>query len=267
MNKFSFAGAVGIFIAFVVLWAVFGSWGTIQAGHRGVVLDLGRVTGEIKPEGFYMKMPYVTSVIPMDVRVQKEEVETQAASKDLQTVNARVSLNLSVLPDKCAWLYQTIGKDYLTTIVSPSMQESIKAEIAKYTAEELITKREAVRKGIAELLSAKLSPIGIRTEAVNIVNFEFSRSFNEAIEAKVTAEQSALAAKNKLAQVQYEADQSVAKAKGEAEAITIQSKAIQEQGGAAYIQLKAIEKWDGKLPLYNTPNAPLPFVPVPTGAQ
>ena len=97
-------------------------------------------------------------------------------------------------------------------------------------------------------MATKLTPIGIKTEAVNIVNFEFSEVFNQAIEAKVTAEQNALAAKNKLEQVKYEADQNVTKADGEAKAIAIQAEAIEAQGGAAYIQLKALEKWDGKLP-------------------
>ena len=94
----------------------------------------------------------------------------------------------------------------------------------------------------------------------SIVNFNFSESFNTAIEAKVTAEQNALAAKNKLEQSKYEADQRIATAKGEAEAIKIQAQAIQTQGGAAYINLKAIEKWNGLLPVYMMGNSPVPFI-------
>lgn len=83
---------------------------------------------------------------------------------------------------------------------------------------------------------------------MNITNFQFSDTFNTAIEAKVTAEQNALAAKNKLDQVKFEADQRVAQAQGEAEAIKIQAQAIQAQGGAEYVKLQWISKWDGKLP-------------------
>ena len=108
-------------------------------------------------------------------------------------------------------------------------------------------------------MSSKLTPLGIKTEAVNIVNFDFSPSFNQAIEAKVTAEQNALAAKNKLEQIKYEADQNVARSEGEAKAIAIQAQAIQVQGGAAYIQLKALEKWDGKLPTIMGAGA-VPFI-------
>ncbi len=261
------SGVIALFILIVVAIVALGSWGIVPAGSRGVVLDLGRVTGEIKSEGFYMKVPFVVSVVNMDVRVQKEQVQTQAASKDLQTVSTTVSLNLSLEPDKAASIYQNIGRDYLNVIVAPSLQESIKAVVAKFTAEALITDREVVRQGIAQLISEKLSRIGLRTDAVNIVNFDFSRSFNEAIEAKVTAEQNALAARNKLEQTKYEAEQRITTAEGEAKAISIQAQAIQAQGGLAYLQLKAVEKWDGKLPVYNTSGAPMPFIPVPTSAR
>ena len=256
----AFGGLVAFFFVMIAMVLVFGSWGTISAGHRGVVLDMGRVTGEIKGEGFYTKTPWFQSVVEMDVRVQKEQVQTQAASSDLQIVTTAVSLNLSLDPMKCASVYQSIGEGYLDKIVAPSMQEAVKAVIAQYTAEQLVTKREVVREGIAQLIAEKLSAVGIKTEAVNIVNFDFSRSFNEAIEAKVTAEQSAKAAKNKLEQIKYEAEQRIATAEGEAKAIAIQSQAIQQNGGAAYIQLKALERWDGKLPVYNTAGAPMPFV-------
>jgi regulator of protease activity HflC (stomatin/prohibitin superfamily) len=244
--------AIGLVIAF-------GSWGTIDAGNVGVVLHMGATTGEMKQPGFYTKMPWAVHVVEMNVQIQKEQVETEAASRDLQTVQATIALNLSLNPSSAATIYQDVGIGYMDKIVAPAMQESIKSVIAQYTAEELISKREAVRDGIASLLATKLTPQGIKTEAVNIVNFTFSPSFNQAIEAKVTAEQNALAAKNKLEQIKYEADQSVAKAEGEAKAIAIQAQAIQAQGGAAYIQLKALEKWDGRLPQIMGTGA-MPFV-------
>ncbi len=136
----------------------------------------------------------------------------------------------------------------------------MKANTAKYTAEQLITKREDVRAGIIALLTDKMKPFGVTVDAVNITNFDFSPQFNTAIEAKVTAEQNALAAKNKLDQVQYEAQQRVAQADGEAKAIAIQAQAINSQGGASYVQLKAIEKWDGKLPTQFIPGQSVPFL-------
>jgi len=254
---------VGGICAFIVLLIgfviAFGSWGTIDAGNVGVVLRMGAVTGEMKPAGFYTKTPWITHVVEMNVQVQKEQVETQSVSKDLQKVKAVVALNLSLKPSSATSIYQEVGVDYVAKVVAPAMQESIKAVMAQYTAEELIAKREMVRDGIVTLLASKLTPLGINSEALNIVNFDFSPEFNQAIEAKVTAEQNALAAKNKLEQIKYEADQRVAQADGEAKAITIQAAAVQAQGGAAYIQLRALEKWDGKLPQI-VGSGPIPFI-------
>lgn len=240
------AAGITFIAAVIVLIMVFGSWGTINAGHRGVVTRMGAVTGEIKGEGFYTKTPWMESVLEMDVRTQKEQIETEGASKDLQSVHATVALNLSVEPSKCAQIYQTIGRDYLDKVVAPAMQEGIKAILAQYTAEELISKREVVREAVSKLLSEKLTPLGVRTEALNIVNFNFSESFNRAIEAKVTAEQNALAARNLLAQKEFEAQQVVATAKGKAEAMGIESLALAKN--PQVLQLRALEKWDGVLP-------------------
>jgi regulator of protease activity HflC (stomatin/prohibitin superfamily) len=241
---------IGISCAFVgivaLLVVIFCSWGTIDAGHRGVVLSMGKVTGEIKGEGFYTKIPWIVSVVEADIRMQKEQVETEGASKDLQTVKADIALNLSIEPSKCADLYQSIGRDYLDKFVAPSMQESIKAVLAQFTAEELISKRECVRESMGNLLSSKLAPVGIKTSALNIVDLDFSPSFNSAIEAKVTAEQNALAAKNLLAQKEFEAQQLIATAKGKAEAMQIESAALAKN--PQVLQLRALEKWNGVLP-------------------
>lgn len=238
---FAFFGLVATLILF------FSTWGTIEAGNRGVVLSMGAVTGEIKGEGMYGKLPFFTDVIQMDVRQKKEQVQTSGASKDLQVVDVVVALNLSLNPDKAAKVYQEIGVNYLDVVVSPALQEAIKAGIAQYTAEELISKREIVREKISRLVAQKLNPIGIRTEALNIVNFNFSRSFNEAIENKVTAEQNALASKNQLEQKKYEAEQAIVTAKGEAEALRVRSIAIAQS--PQVLQLEAIKKWNGVLPV------------------
>lgn len=232
----------------------FGSWGTVEAGHRGVVTRMGAVTGEIKGEGFYTKIPWTEHITEMNVRTQKEQVSTEGASKDLQSVETTVALNLSLSPGSCATVYQTIGLDYLDKVVAPTMQEGIKAVLAQYTAEELISKRELVREGIAKLISEKLTPMGIKTEALNIVNFNFSKSFNQAIENKVTAEQNALAARNLLAQKEFEAQQVVATAKGKAEAMSIESLALAKN--PQVLQLRALEKWDGVLPRVTSNNVP-----------
>lgn len=254
-------GIVASFIAAIVLLVlIFGSWVTIDAGNRGVVLRMGAVTGEIMGEGFNSKAPFVTEVVEMEVRLQKEQVETEGASKDLQTVKAEIAANIRVSPDKVAELYQKVGLEYRARVVDPSMQESIKAVLAVYTAEELITKREKAREDIEVLLATKLTEHGIILEAINIVDFDFSKSFNDSIEAKVTAEQNALAAKNKLEQVKYEAQQRFAEAEGKAKSMQIESEAIAKN--PQILQLRALEKWNGVLPSVIAGNESIPMISI-----
>lgn len=234
-------------------------FGTVGAGERGVMLNFGAVSGEELGEGLYFRIPIYQKVVKMDVKVQKDEVVADAASKDLQTVNSTIALNYHLDPTRVAEIYQEVGKEYNARIIAPAIQESVKAITAKFTAEQLITERPIVRDEIKSLLREKVSDRGIVVDDFNIVNFDFSQSFNEAIEGKVTAEQDALAAKNKLEQVKFEAQQKIEEAKGKAEAIRIEAQALQTN--PALIQLRAIEKWDGSVPTY-WGDTPLPFVNV-----
>jgi len=235
-------------IAFVALIAIIIllPFGTINAGERGVRLRFGAVSGDIVGEGLYFRIPLIESVVPVDVKILKEQVDSTAASKDLQTVNTTVAVNFHLEPEKVTQIYKEIGTDYKSRLIDPALQEAVKASTAKYTAEELITKRELVRDDIKSHLIDKLNPRGILVDDFNIVNFDFSQAFNEAIEAKVTAEQSALAAKNKLEQIKFEAEQNIAEARGKAEALRVESEAL--KSNPQIIQLRAIEKWDGVLP-------------------
>lgn len=247
-------------IGLVVLVSLFGSFGTVAAGNVGVKTTFGKVVGTLQP-GLYFKLPFIQNVEVMDIQTQKEEVKAvKAASQNLQTVAANVAINYHLDGSKAAEIYQNIGVNYAARVIDPAIQESVKANTAKYTAEQLITQRETVRQGIIELLTTKMHQFGIGVDAVNITNFNFSGEFTKAIETKVTAVQNAEASKNKLAQVQYEAEQRIAQAKGEAEAIRIQSQAIESQGGQNYVQLQAITKWDGHLPTQMIPGSTVPFL-------
>lgn len=214
---------------------------------------------EIVDEGMYFTNPFTTNVVEFEVRTKKLEVQAASASKDLQNVSAQVAVNYSLDPAKLLDLVRTVGNEYESRVLLPSCIEAVKAATAKFTAEELITKRDQVRDEIQKKLGERIAAYGIRMDGINITNFEFSPSFNAAIEAKVKAEQEALTSKNQLARIEYEGQQRVVtakadkeaaiyKAQGQAEAIRIQSEAIQKNGGAEYVKLKYIEKWNGQLP-------------------
>ena len=240
---------IGILIVIGIV-GISGSFYTVDAGKRAFTVTFGAVNSTVYKDGLHFKAPFISDVIKFDVQTQRLDAESAASSKDLQTVSSQISLNYAINQDKVVDLYKQIGvkSDIENKIIRPAIQEVMKSTTAKYTAEELITKRSNVSNDAVESLKAKVSSLGITILNLNIINFEFSKQFNEAIEAKVTAEQDALAQKNKLDQVKYEAQQQIESAKAEAEKIRIQAEAITKQGWDEYVKLQWIAKWDGKLP-------------------
>ncbi len=241
----------------LVLALMLNPFGTVGAGERGILLRFNAVTGTIYNEGLYFRWPLIETVVKMDIKVQKNQVEATAASKDLQTVHSDVAFNFHINPSRVASIYQEVGIDYNQRIIAPTLQEAVKASTAQFTAEELITKRELVREQAKTALREKLQTRGIMVDEFNIVNFAFSTTFNSAIEAKVTAEQSALAARNKLEQIKFEADQRIAEARGKAEAMRIESEAL--RSNPQILELRTLEKWDGVLPQV-TGGGGVPFI-------
>lgn len=231
----------------------------INAGHRGVVMNFGAVQDIVLEEGLHWRTPIVQRVKSMDVQTQKLEVITLAYSKDIQTVESEIVLNYSLKPDLVNKLYQEVGNDYEMRLIDPAIQESVKSATAKFTAQELIEQRAAVRDEIKAQLFERLSNYFVVTE-FSITDFAFSDEYERAVEAKQVAQQSALKAENDLQRVKKEAEQRVAQAMAEAEAIKIQAQAITQQGGRDYVNLKAVEKWDGALPTQMIPEATMPFI-------
>ena len=260
----------------ILLIFLFGSFYVVSAGERAILITFGSPSAEARTEGLHMKIPMVQNVHVVDIKTQvasfdnekgKGDVTEQsslfAASKDLQDVQIATVVNYHVEPAKVVEIYKTFGKQpfYEANIIEPIIRETVKATASKYTAEELVTKRLEFQTEVERSLSEKLAPKYAMLEKVNIVNFEFSPSFTQAIEAKVTAEQNALAAKNKLEQVKFEAEQRIASAQGEAEALRLQKEQVSPELIAlrqVQVQQSAIDKWNGILPQV-TGNA-IPFI-------
>ena len=252
MKKFILVSTLLVsFILFLILNPIV----IISAGQMGVITRMGAVQDEILNEGIHWVTPVIKNVIKFNVKTQKVEKESSAASKDLQIVTSNIALNYHLEPNKINKLYQEIGKNYEEVVIIPAIEEFVKKTTAKYTAEELITKRSEVKDDLKNSLGENLSKRHIYIDDVFITNFQFSESFDVAIEAKVTAEQKALEAKNKLEQVKFEAEQRITQATAEAESIRIQAQAITQQGGKDYVNLKWIEAWGNggaKVPTYLT---------------
>ncbi len=225
---------IGITVGIIIILAgiIFSSFTTVPAGHRGVVIRFGAVTGRVLDEGLQTKVPFFDSVVKMSVQTQKYEADAVSASGDLQDVNTTIALNWHLDPSMAADVYRDIGLDFIERLAAPAIQETVKQVTAKYIAEDLILRRDEVKGAITVNLSERLLTRGIVTETVSITNFRFSDTFTAAIEAKVSAEQAVLEAKNKLERVKVEAQQREEEARGEANA-----RIAKAEGEAEYIRI------------------------------
>ena len=253
----------------VILIFVFKPWVQVGAGQRGIVQNFGAVQDKVLSEGIHFKIPIVQTVILMDVKIQKVLTDAASSSSDLQDVDMSVALNYHIIPDQANLVYQTIGIEFKERIIDPAIQEVMKAVSARYTAEELITKRPAVSTEMKDALTARLITSNIAVDAFSIINFSFSQTFTDAIEAKQTAEQNALKAKRDLDRIKVEAEQTIAAATAEAEALRLQKMNISPdliELRKIEANLKAIEKWNGILPEVTGAGA-IPFIGVGEAAK
>jgi regulator of protease activity HflC (stomatin/prohibitin superfamily) len=258
--KMVVVGILG-FLGFMLLMS---SYFVVDAGERGVILRFGAVN-RVVSEGLHFKAPFIEDIVRMTVRVQKTTTKTEAASQDMQIVQTTMVLNYSLQPDKVGETYKTLGlnQDVSEKIINPGIEESFKAAAARYTAEELISKREALKTQVRNYLRDRLAPFGIMVVELSITDFQFSSEFNKAIESKQTAEQHALRAKRDLDRIRVEAQQKIATAQAEAESLRLQRQVISPdliKLRQIEAQMKAIEKWDGKLP--NVTGGAVPFIQV-----
>lgn len=253
---------IAILIAALILISWLNPFVVINAGHRGVITTFGKVNPDVLEEGLHFRIPVMQQVAEINVQIQKGEGDGDAASRDLQQVHAKIALNYHLIPDRVAETYQAIGdlNSVGDRIIIPAVQEATKATTAKYTAEELISKRPEVRDQISQFMRDRLLRHGIQIDEFSIVNFRFSESFNQAIEAKTTAEQLKLKAERDLERIRVEAEQKIASAKAEAESLRLQKQEITPD----LLKLReienqrvALEKWDGRLPQVTGGSVPL----------
>jgi regulator of protease activity HflC (stomatin/prohibitin superfamily) len=241
-------------VALAILAVVALSMSVVPAGHRGVLTTLGKPSDQVHEEGVHWSFPMIQRMHLMDVRLATNEGQGDAASKDLQSVQVKVILNYHLDPAKVAVVFREIAPntdEVAARVIDPARPEAVKAVTARFTAEELITRRTEVRDQIAAMLREKMGRHGLVLDEFAIVNFAFSQSFSSAIEAKVRAEQEKLKADRDLQRIQVEAEQRIAGARAEAEGLRLQRQEITP----LLLELRkvenarqAISKWNGQLP-------------------
>jgi regulator of protease activity HflC (stomatin/prohibitin superfamily) len=219
----------------------------IGAGERGVLMEFGQVKSTPLEEGLHFIIPILNTVEKLNVRVQKQEIASEASSKDLQDISIDLALNWHLIPQETPLVFQEVGNEIQVTdyIINPALEEAIKAIIAQYTAAEIITKRSQVKTEIDLVLSDRLKNYHVAVDDLSLVEIAFSKRFRNAVEAKQVAEQQAKQAEFIAQKAIKKAEEKVNLAKGEAEAHRI----LQASLTPEILQKQAIEKWNGNLPM------------------
>ena len=255
---------------------------TVPVGSTGILLTFGKVEeGKALSEGLHFKLPFVQKIVAMDNRVNKLELSTEAFSKDIQTVSATLAVNYRLQAEKSFEIYKSHGTQYEQNIIIPATHEVLKSVCAQYTAEELISKRAESSDMMRDELDTKLSEMGITITDFNIIDFDFSDEFINAVESKQVAEQlkKKAATENETAIAQAEREKQVAIKQAEADAeklrlnaeakaastliaaeaeanavkLAADAEAYRMQNEGKYVTDALIDKiiaenWDGKLP-------------------
>lgn len=222
----------------------------IPTGHIGVVTLYQNVQDKYLDAGFHFIKPFVEDIHKVDIRTKKYENTVEGSAKDLQIVNITMSINYQIKPEKVTELYTKVGKDYSNIVLNPALQSSLKASMAQFTAEEMITKRAEVASKITEELNARLQEY-FTISAVNLENIAFTEEYNKAIESKTTNQQKAEAEKAQLEIIKVQNEQKINTAEAEAKVRELQSQSVTDKSLEQLrleIQRELIQKWNGQFP-------------------
>jgi len=236
---------------------------TVNPGVVSIKIRLGKLVGAFD-EGFYFKIPLLDKIESFSIKIKRSDIKTDAFSKDLQPIEIDVVINHRIEKNTVESIYRNLGQTYEKTIIEPIVNEEVKSVISKYSAEEVIVNRSEITRKMSEIVKLRMLEKQILVTDLSVTNFDFTPVFLKAIEEKQIAEQEAKKAKNEVEKARQVAEQTILKAQAEAKALELQKQAISKdliELRKVEAQIRAIEKWDGRLPHYNASGA-IPFINV-----
>ncbi|MEE3348623.1 MAG: prohibitin family protein [Candidatus Gastranaerophilaceae bacterium] len=243
-----------LLIMFVVL---FNPIAIVGVGERGVKVTLGKVSPVSFTEGVHFVTPFISKIKNMDVKTQKNFMDTEVYTKDIQQARISYVINYNLQPQNAHKMYREVGVAYKDTILMPVVEGTIKDVIGKWNAQDLVANREAAATDIIGKLQKQLESKYINVTGFQITEIKYSDVFERSIESKVTAEQEALKAKNRTVQIQEEAKQKIISAEAEARSMKIRADALAQN--KSLVQYEAVQKWNGVMPTYMLGNS-MPFI-------
>ncbi len=229
----------------------------VEAGSRGIRLTMGKVSPSSLTEGVHFKVPIFQDIILMEVRTKKRAETTNVYTKDIQQATIEYTINYNLDDNNVHTMYRTVGVEWENKILMPTVEGILKNVIGKWNASELVAARDKTTSEVLLLLQNDLKSRYVNVTNFQIANIKYTPEFEKSIEAKVTAEQDALKAKNKTVQIEEEAKQKIISAQAEAKSMSIRATALTQN--KALVEYEAVQKWDGHMPYYMMGNS-VPFI-------
>lgn len=245
--------------AIVGIGSLFASFETVQTGNRGIKVTFGEVneTAGSLPEGLYFMNPFTTDIKQMNVKVQTWEGTANTYTKDVQQANIKYVINFRLNPDQAHTTFRTVGTAWENALVIPVVNGILKQVVGTYDAVDLVANRASATARIQQQLQEQLVTRNVVLDRIELVNIQYLKEFEKAVEDKVVAVQRATEEQNRTVQIQEQAKQRVIEAEAIATSMRIRAKAL--ESNPKLVEYEAVQKWDGKLPQYSLGSA-TPFI-------
>jgi len=247
----------GVIVGVLALIFAFSSFTVVDPGHRGVRITLGKVSSEPLEEGLHFKIPMIQRIVQIDVRTQRWAEVTQTYTQDVQQADVSFTLTFSLEPSYTVEMYRTVGVDWSAKLIGQVVFQELKRELGQHEAVALIAARDAAARAIEAGVREQLADKHILVSGLQITNIDYTKQFEDSVEAKVIAQQRAIEEQNRTVQIEQQAKQKVISATAEAESIRIRTNAL--GANPRLVEWEAVQKWDGKLPQYQLGGA-MPFI-------
>ncbi len=278
----------------VSLFAIFGSFYSVDAGEMGVVTSFGAVTDVKAPGGPYFKTPFVQAVEKIGTRTgwtdwsfrgKDEDYRIESYSKDQQPahLSVKVTYHLNADPKSVTTMftqYKTVD-GFANAVINPRTLEAVKTVFGQFNAVTAIQDRAALNTQVETAVRALIPPL-VTIEGVQIQDISFSETYEQSIEQRMQAqvevekigqnlERERKQAEIRIVQANASASAQVAaaqaeatsiKLKGEAEASAIKARTAALADSPKLVDLTLAEKWNGVLPTTVPPNGTVPFLPI-----
>jgi prohibitin 2 len=245
--------------AMLLLVVIIGSCSAtvVDPGHRGVRITLGKVSPLPLEEGLHFKIPMLQQIRQLDIRTLRLAEETQSYTKDVQQADVTFTLTYSLEPSYAVEMYRTVGADWSEKLINQVILEELKRELGQHEAVTLIATRDQAARAIEAGAKSKLAAQHVLVTGLQITNIDYTKQFEDSVEAKVIAQQRAIEEQNRTVQIEQQAKQKVISAQVEAESMRIRATAL--ESNLRLVEWEAVQKWDGKLPQYQLGGA-TPFI-------